>query len=863
MSNNLLKLKIEQAVTIALISAGVFSPSHAQVSNIDVNNPIGTTIPGLVYNDNSNYTVSNAGTISDETTSSDAHGIYLSSSSSITNLTNSGTISGETTTSGNAHGIYLSSNSSITNLTNSGTISGETTTSTSGNAFGINLTSNSSITNLTNSGTISGETTSSDTYYAYGIYLRSSSSITNLTNSGTISGETTSGNAFGINLTSNSSITNLTNSGTISGKSTSSDTYYAFGIYLRSSASITYLTNSGTISGETTSGNAFGIYLDDSSSITYLTNSGTISGETTTSGNAYGIYLSSSSSITNLTNSGTISGETTSGNAYGIHLTSDSSITYLTNSGTISGKSTSGDAYVIHLHDSSSITYLTNSGTISGETTSGNAYGIHLDDSSSITNLTNSGTISGKSTSGNAYGIYLSSSSSITNLTNSGTISGKTKDLFVSGSGNIYTFNNLQQNLTYEGKLPLYYNIIIKNKNNYGQLNVSNPIINSSGPTQFNLFPGNVSIGVAIPAGIYQNVMTGELTGFISSTSGELTGDGTDSVGTAEWNLEETAGNLFDLIVTGSYAYIGHANTQLALNQTAKNIGSVFQNMEASGKFAHMTTYDCNLFGKQDYCVSLGGRITNSEGKDQAGTLIIGKKVNDNLRLGAFLDNSISQKGYKDINLTNNIPLLGVMAVWNQNKNYEGLQLKAGNTYQSKDAEITRASVITSELAKGDTEIDTKSYIVEASYNYKMDTNVSLQPFVALRYMKTEMDGYTEKDASAPVTYQKMDQDSFTALTGLKAQYQFSPKFSINGSLGLEHDISDNEAKLQGSISGISPFNASAISSDINKNRLIASVGADMIVFDNNRVGVKGAYQELKYKNEDATTFFVTYTLPF
>ena len=88
------------------------------------------------------------------------YGVTVSSTSTLTNLTNSGTISG---TAGDdvGYGVNVSSSSTLTNLVNSGTISGTAgvagTDGDDGNTDGHGVhVSGSTLTNLTNSGTISG-----------------------------------------------------------------------------------------------------------------------------------------------------------------------------------------------------------------------------------------------------------------------------------------------------------------------------------------------------------------------------------------------------------------------------------------------------------------------------------------------------------------------------------------------------------------------------------------------------------------------------------------------------------------------------------------------------------------------------------
>ena len=468
---------------------------------------------------------------------------------------------------------------------------------------------------------------------------------------------------------------------------------------------------------------------------------------------------------------------------------------------------------------------------------------MNVGSTSTLTNLTNTGTISGTATT-NAFGIHVGSASNLVNL------------------------NNLQSDLSYNGRLPRNYKTIIQGSN-YGSLAISGtPTESSTGDTVYTPFAGSSNVGVYIPSGSYTNVMTGMPDANLHSTvSGTLTGDGTDSVGTVNWALTETSSgsNNWNLTTSGgSYTYIGKDNTQSAINQTTKNVGGVFQNVSAGGNFANMTTYDCDLFNGRENCISVGGRVTESSGKDTSIVLVAGQKINENLRIGGYIDQTINHDNYNDINIDVNVPLIGAMAVWNESADQQGLQLKFSNSYQSNDAEITRAVVGTSQLAKGDTTIETQSYIAEASYRIENAvSDITLKPFGAVRYMKTELDSYTEKNIGAPVTYSEMDEENVAAIVGVKAYYDLSSKVKFNASLGLEHDLNNNDAELKGTISGISAFNSSSFGNDKNDTRALASLGAHLYLDHGDRVEVKGMYQELRYKKDDATTVYVTYTLPF
>ena len=267
--------------------------------------------------------------------------------------------------------------------------------------------------------------------------------------------------------------------------------------------------------------------------------------------------------VTTLTNteSATISGTVygIGGYAYGIHLLgyyNETSITTLTNSGTISGSANNIGArgYGIYLYTGYgygdvSITTLTNSGTISGKEAQ-YAYGIHLlgyYGDISITTLTNSGTISGTSSGSDGHGIYINPDSysvvTINTLTNTGTISGNTHDIKSQPSTvNIVNLNNSQGKdgndvLTYNGKLPTNYNVIVNSTSDYGQVSFTS----ESGTTNFGVSSSSTFSGAAT----YASVISGLATGKIGSTR-------SGTVGGYSWELVLQSGEIWDLVITSS-----------------------------------------------------------------------------------------------------------------------------------------------------------------------------------------------------------------------------------------------------------------------------------------------------------------------
>jgi len=230
-----LKSKIHKAVSIALISAGFIPAVNAVETNVNINNPTGTTIDGeiaVTLNNGASFTIDNDGTIAGSKTGITSRGIDVTSSTTVTDFQNTGTISGTATTN-QQDGVRFNA-STLTTLTNDGTISGDGRA----NGTAINLEA-STATSITNNGTISVEI---DLNNGFGIELRTASTITNLTNTGTIS---SSAQTFGQAIIARAStITNLTNTGTISGTTSSAGSGSdAHGVELTSTSTIGTLTN--------------------------------------------------------------------------------------------------------------------------------------------------------------------------------------------------------------------------------------------------------------------------------------------------------------------------------------------------------------------------------------------------------------------------------------------------------------------------------------------------------------------------------------------------------------------------------------------------------------------------------------------
>ncbi|NDY82204.1 autotransporter domain-containing protein [Orrella sp. NBD-18] len=196
------------------------------------------------------------------------------------------------------------------------------------------------------------------------------------------------------------------------------------------------------------------------------------------------------------------------------------------------------------------INTINNSGQISNNLNGDGIYNA----SGELENLINTNTVSGNGV-GSGVSVGTSSTAYITTVTNSGAITGGASGYGVNVSstyGTITTLNNRQGGngaaatstaLSYNGKLPTNYNIIVASPTQYGQLIVTNPLTST---TTFGIYSGGVS-GVAastLASGTYSSVLSGV-------TTSNIAGSRTGTYGAYNWTLNNVSGTIWDLVVTG------------------------------------------------------------------------------------------------------------------------------------------------------------------------------------------------------------------------------------------------------------------------------------------------------------------------
>jgi hypothetical protein len=328
---------------------------------------------------------------------------------------------------------------------------------------------------------------------------------------------------------------------------------------------------------------------------------------------------------------------------------------------------------------------------------------------------------------------------------------------------------------------------------------------------------------------------------------------------------------FFWALVTGASTGPSVANTQVSVQNTAQALQGTYtlQNSVLANSFS----YDCNVFGENDVCVSAGGRNTTvsaANGLNNTSALLIAAyRAMANVRVGAYADQNLSvNNAGSTVNLGNNTPLLGLFAAWNENLDGTGTEVKATIAYGQKNTTMNRSVVGTgataSEAGSGGSTLNSQGAQVTAKYGFGVADQVIVSPYVGIRYTQNNMGGYTEATSTSvttPLTYSALNTNATTALAGVGASYKGIPQTTLFASAGVETDT--NTANGSYNATGLTGLTSVNFNPNPVKTRPTAMLGASYDVEKNQRLGVTGIYRQEAYQATASTTVMATYTVGF
>lgn len=470
--------------------------------------------------------------------------------------------------------------------------------------------------------------------------------------------------------------------------------------------------------------------------------------------------------------------------------------------------------------------------------------------------LTNSGSISGTN-----YGLQMILSSKIATLTNHGTINGGIRDIYLTNS-TIETLNNLQGagnasgGLSYEGKLPTNYNIILgSNATTYGQL-VATSV---SGQLIFGIHSGTVR------STQYANVLQGITAADIASG---LTG--TYSGYAYELKLQTGQTDIWDLLfptyVAPATPLVSASNTLLVVQQNAAALASV--NAMQAGALQASLGHDCNTFDDRGLCASVGSRATYTDatGNQPAGVVIVSFAPSVHFRFGGFVDQA-SPRAMHRISQRATTPMYGFFAYWRKQEDGLGASASIATAFSRNSLRIARDDALAdTEAGVGDTRMSGQA--VQASFTYTLQAShrIRISPFLGFRYSRVATEAYTEEassDVTSPISYDALAQEQVAAVYGIVLSSALTEKLSGSATLGIQQNLKYNLAQYSGT-SAIPSLTSFGVPMPSNiPSMAMASASLNYAIGKSKKLDMKLLWQQQAFAATPTVTALVGYSFRF
>jgi len=309
--------------------------------------------------------------------------------------------------------------------------------------------------------------------------------------------------------------------------------------------------------------------------------------------------------------------------------------------------------------------------------------------------------------------------------------------------------------------------------------------------------------------------------------------------------------------ISGSYYWILTTllNSQPSVNlaPNAYALRSVY-NIQSAALNAGLS-YDCNIFDKQGFCLSTGGRYstTNSpETVTTSGLLIGSYRYDKNIRLGAWVDQNLSTNNTTGMTLSNSNPLFGVFGAWAERNDGLGYDVKVSAGYGDKDVTVTRTTT-----NQGTSQIRMRGISTVSSYGFAIDGGLIASPYAGVKYTSINRGSYTEGGSGA-LTYDNLRQESVTAVAGAKLAGKIDSQTGFVLSAGIEHDLNHNVGQYSAGSSNTTAFN-----SKVQKTRPVVTAGVYYDIDKTQRIGLNAIHRQEAFQTTTSTTALATYTVGF
>jgi probable HAF family extracellular repeat protein len=304
-------------------------------------------------------------------------------------------------------------------------------------------------------------------------------------------------------------------------------------------------------------------------------------------------------------------------------------------------------------------------------------------------------------------------------------------------------------------------------------------------------------------------------------------------------------------------------NTNTALYYNGAQLNSLM-NLKSS-LLKYSLTQDCNKFGANNMCLSVGYRYSNvnqNNAQEHATNLKLAYRATPNFRVGVLLDQAFSSSDPQNFQVRNSQPLMGVFANFSQSQDESGLNLKLSAAYHDTKISVTRMKLENTEAGVGDTNLKSSGLSAELSYVAKISDKLRFKPFSAIRKTSVVRDGYVENSgANFPISFETVKQNLTIATLGIRSAFDLTKSLEITFGAGLERNLKSRIDGYSGNVSEIGSFNLS--SPNLRKNTKFIESGLNYKISDEQSFSGGFSYSTQVLNSAKVGMVYLSYSIGF
>jgi hypothetical protein len=425
--------------------------------------------------------------------------------------------------------------------------------------------------------------------------------------------------------------------------------------------------------------------------------------------------------------------------------------------------------------------------------------------------------------------------------------------------------------LTYSGKLPTFYNVIITG-NSYGQLAATNV---GDSQTTFGVDP----LSSNVQKHDYASVISGVTSDNLVNANSRVYSFGKHAG--LILSQQKGASDTWDLVFKADRAwtpFLGYddpnvVNTYFAMDQNRQATeGVLHQRYAVLNAVMH---YDCNRFGENGFCIQFQARATGFGAQATgAGVLNAAYRFADKFRVGAYIDYQAAQGhpnsyfGGGGVQQGYDNATFGGYVGYSENADETGVQARVSGGYNPGKVSVYRAPLGGTEPGIGSAGLNAYYVHGVAGYGVRLDNGMVVTPYAGLQYTDVTRNAFSEMgiaDATLyPLSYNSYYERMVTGLFGAKLKAMLTERLGFQAAMGGQVDFS-RSANSYGGVSNVPGMEVFGIGHGgaWNGVRPAGMVGVFYDPLPNHRISLSAYTSQQGWSTRTYTTGLLGYQFSF